>query len=179
VSDRRIAYFKVIQRGPSVYAGGLMGVDERGWPVDFRHTDPVQPSRLQQILYGRGLDAHVKQDVIFRHLSETIDLKQVGLMLVDEQGYLRNAGKIPLAYVTETLMSPLREARSLEALSGTEYLVQLGETGSPLRFEVPHADEAAARQVADLLIASAQGGLDPIEPFARVKAAIEHVCFPS
>lgn len=178
MADARLAYVKVSAVAPGVYAGGLMVVDARGLPLDFKYTEPVVPSRLQQVLYGKSLDKHVRQDVIFRHLVERLDPRPA-LILVDEDGLLGLAAAAPLAYVVETRLAPLREVAALQPTAEGEWLLQVAETGSPLRFRLPKGDAGGERRVAELLLEAARAGLDPVEPFGRVRGALELVCAPS
>ncbi|HEY9722326.1 MAG TPA: hypothetical protein V6D47_09940 [Oscillatoriaceae cyanobacterium] len=175
--DLKLAYLKVVHLAPHVYAGGLMVVDERGLPLDFRYTDPVTPSRVQQILYGKALERHVKQDVIFHHLADKIEPKPA-FLLVDEEQLLGATG-VPTVLVVETRLAPLHQATELQVISDVEYLLQLGETGSPLRFKFAKAEPGLADKLADALLAATRQGLEPTEPFGRVRGAVETLCSPS
>ncbi len=178
MAEPRLAYVKITTVGPGTFAGGLMVVDARGLPVDFKYTEPVVPSKLQQVLYGKSLDKHVRQDVIFKHLVERIDPRPT-LILVDEEGLLPLAAAAPLVYVVETRLAPLREVATLQATNEGEWLLQVAETGSPLRFRLPRAEAGDESRVAELLLEAARAGLDPVEPFGRVRSALELVCAPS
>lgn len=178
MAEPRLAYVKIASIAPGTYAGGLMVVDARGLPVDFKYTEPVVPSKLQQVLYGKSLDKHVRHDVIFKHLLERLDPRPT-LVLVDEEGLLGLPASVPLAYVVETRMAPLREVATLAPTAEGEWLLQVAETGSPLRFRLPKGDVGGEGRVAELLLDAAKLGLDPVEPFARVRGALELVCAPS
>jgi hypothetical protein len=80
---------------------------------------------------------------------------------------------VPVLFVVETRMPPLREASTLQAASEGDYLLQVSETGSPLRFRVPKGD--VPERYAGILVSVASSGLDPVEPFQRVRGALELV----
>lgn len=174
----KLGYLKIITLEAGTFAGGLMVVDERGLPLDFRFTDPVTPTKVQQLLYGKTLDRYVRQDVIFKHLTDRIEQKPA-LLLVDEEVLLGLSASIPVVLVTETRLNPLREAAQRQAVSETEHLVQLGETGSPIRFKLGKPEPGMAEQVAEVLLEAAQAGLDPAEPFSRIRGALHELCAPS
>jgi hypothetical protein len=177
-STLKLGYLKVVHLAPGSFAGGLMVVDARGLPLDFRYTEPVTPSKVQQVLYGKSLDRHVRQDVIFKHLAEKIEPKPAYLF-VDEEILLGLSAAAPLVLVNETRLAPLREAAQLQAVSETEFLLQAGETGSPLRFKLSKAEPGLAEKIADALLEVSREGLDPTEPFGRIRAALNELCAPS
>ena len=174
----KLGYMKIVNLGSHAFAGGLMIVDGRGLPLDFRYTDPVQPSRVQQILYGKALDRHVRQDVIFKHLAEKMEPKPA-MLLVDDELLLGLASSVPMAMVLETRLSPLRELAQLQTVSETEYLLPAAETGSPLRIKLAAAEPGLAEKVAELLLEAVSEGLDPVEPVNRIRGAVETLCAPS
>lgn len=176
--ELKLGYLKIITLSPGSFAGGLMVVDGRGLPLDFRYTDAVTPSRVQQILYGKALDRHVRQDVIFKHLAEKIEPRPA-MLFVDDEHLLSLGASVPVVLVTETRLAPLRELAQMQEVTDHEFLLQVAETGSPIRFKLPKADPALAEKVASSLLAAVQQGLDPVEPFSRVRGAVETLCVPS
>jgi hypothetical protein len=174
----KLGYLKIVNLGPHAFAGGLMIVDARGLPLDFRYTDPVNPSKVQQILYGKALDRHVRQDVIFKHLAEKMEPRPA-LLLVDDEVLLGLGASVPVVMVVETRLAPLREVAQLQPASETEYLLQAAETGSPLRLKLPKAEAGLPEKVAEFLLEAVSQGLDPVEPFNRIRGAVEALCVPS
>lgn len=170
--EPRLGYVKIAAVGPGAFAGGLMVVDSRGLPLDFKYTEPVTPSKLQAVLYGKALDKHVRQDVIFKHLVDRLDPRP-DVLLVDDEALAGLLAAVPVLFLVETRIPPLREASALQAAAEGEYLLQVSETGSPLRFRVPKGE--APERYAELLVSVARMGLDPVEPFQRVRGALDLV----
>jgi hypothetical protein len=171
----KLAYIKIVALTPSSFAGGVMVVDLRGLPLDFRYTDPVQPSRVQQLLFGKALDRHVRQDVIFKHLAEKLEPKPT-FLLVDDELLLNLSGAAPVVLVTETRLAPLREASQLQSATDAEFLLQVGEAGSPLRFKLGKPEPGLAEKVADAFLEAARQGLEIVEPFSRIRGAVNELC---
>lgn len=174
----RFAYFKTMTWGSGAYAGGLMVVDMRGLPVDFRYTEPVQPTRLQEVLYGKSLDRHMRHDVLFKQLAARIEPKPDWLFVDDDQ-LLHLQGGARVASLVESRSAPLREVALVQVLSDSEWLVQASETGSPTKFRMYQPGVGEVDKLAQDLVSAASFGMDPVEPFNRVRQALELVCAPS
>src|SRR5664279_4390375 len=69
----KLAYFMAVKEGAS-YLGGLLVTDTSGIPLDFRYTEPITPTRLQSILYGKSLEPHLKEEVIQKTLLKELKL---------------------------------------------------------------------------------------------------------
>lgn len=170
-----LAYLKVVALEGGAFAGGVMVTDPRGLPLDFRYTDPVKPDKLQHVLYGKSLERHVRQDVLFKHLTEKLEHKPAYL-LVDDEHLLGLSAAAPIVFVAETRMPPLKEVAERQGSSEAEFLLQVTDSGSPLRVRLGKPEPGAAEAVAGVLLESARQGLDPTEPFGRVKVAVEMLC---
>ncbi|MEB3222755.1 MAG: hypothetical protein VKS61_11830 [Candidatus Sericytochromatia bacterium] len=178
MSDQRIAYYKTMVWASGAYAGGVMVVDPAGLPLDFRYTEPVTPTRLQEVLYGRSLDRHMRADVLFRHLCARIEPRP-SLLFVDDEALLAQAAATTVVYVAETRLPPLSVAAELHDVAENEWLLQVSEGGSPLRFKLHDPAPRDEEAVATWILTGAEAGLDPVEPFNRVRAALELVCASS
>lgn len=69
--DVTLGFLSVSHDEHTGYAGGLLVLNRRGRPVEFRCTAPVQPSQAQQVLYGPTLAPYVCgeliSDALFQH----------------------------------------------------------------------------------------------------------------
>lgn len=171
----KFAYYKAVPVGQGAWAAGLLAVDLRGLPVDFRYSDQVAPGRVHQLLYGKALERHVRRDVLFKALAERIDARPE-LLFVDDEQLLDLAAGAPVVLLHETRVSPLREANELLPVGEGEWLWQPYETGSPLRVKVGRPEPNAGERVALALAEGVRHGLDPVEPYARVKSAVLELC---
>jgi hypothetical protein len=52
-------YLLVVENGVHGFTGGLLVVCDRGRPLEFHCTEPVQPSSAQRILFGPTLRGYV------------------------------------------------------------------------------------------------------------------------
>lgn len=67
-SESILGFLAIRQREPHGFFGGYLLVNERGRPVEFHCSLPVQPTRAQQILYGATLTEYVCGELIARTL---------------------------------------------------------------------------------------------------------------
>ena len=67
----KLAYFVVMKEGAS-YLGGLLLTDTSGIPLDFRYTEPITPTKLQTVLYGRALEPYLKGEIIQKTLLKEL-----------------------------------------------------------------------------------------------------------
>lgn len=67
----KLAYFMVVREGAS-FLGGLLLTDESGIPLDFRYTEPITPTKLQSVLYGKALESHLREEVIQKALLKEL-----------------------------------------------------------------------------------------------------------
>ncbi|MCA9789183.1 MAG: hypothetical protein KC476_04950 [Cyanobacteria bacterium HKST-UBA06] len=143
LQDRRIGYFMVLNVTPSMFIGGLMVVDGRGLPVEFRYTEPVEPSRIQQILYGAALSKYLKRDVILKTLISSIE-SRLDLLIVGEEHLLADdlsqAAQCPVVRLTATSNKPLLHVGDVDKISQYEFLMQLTAQSNPVRLQMKGDD---------------------------------------
>src|SRR5262245_33024282 len=73
VSDRQAGLslgFLAVLQDAAGFIGGYLITNAWGRPLEFRLTTPVQPNRVQQILYGATLNDYLFADLIGKTLVE-------------------------------------------------------------------------------------------------------------
>ncbi|TWT97068.1 hypothetical protein Pla108_28450 [Botrimarina colliarenosi] len=86
-SDQRPAtfgYLLVVEDSLHGFTGGLLVICDRGRPLEFHCTEPVQPSRAQQILFGPTLRDFVCGEQIGGALLAKTKLPLTALLTLDE-----------------------------------------------------------------------------------------------
>ena len=135
--DIRLAYLQISSPKPNVFIGGVMVTDGRGLPIEFRYTDPISPSKIQQILYGEKLSSYIKRDVITETLMRNIETKFKSLLVQDEHLLTFPLKGITMVRVMETKSAPLGAAGKFQEISPTEILVQASKDACPIRLYLP------------------------------------------
>jgi hypothetical protein len=182
--DFKIGYLMVSSPVPNVYVGGIMVTDLKGLPVEFRYTEPIQPTKIQQVLYGQVLSAYIKREVILETLLKHIESKFKCLLVEDEHLVDYPAKGYPILRVAATKSSPIGPVGKAQDISPGEILLQVTAEGSPIRIHLgkakaPSEEESASGEKppeATSLLLEAGQSMDIIEPLKRVEKALEIIC---
>lgn len=189
--DLKIGYLMVSSPVPNVYIGGLMVTDGRGLPVEFRYTEPIQPTKIQQVLYGQVLSAYIKREVVLETLLKNIESKFKCLLVEDEQMLDYPAKGYSIIRIAGTKSAPLGPVGKTQDMGPGEVLLQVNAEGSPIRvyvgkLKVPAPEEmtsaaavgGAGDTAGDLIgmLLEAGKAMDVVEPLRRIEKALEIIC---
>ena len=178
--DLKLAYLMVASPSPNIFVGGLMVTDGRGLPVEFRYSEPIQPTKIQQVLYGQVLSAYIKREVIMETLLKSVDTKFKCLLVEDESFVDYPARGFSILRIAATKSSPIGEAGKTQEISPHEILLQLTNEGSPVRVfrQMKSAGEDGDDGGYDpaRVLLDAGEGMDICEPLKRIEKALEIIC---
>lgn len=196
----RVGYLMVTSPVTGLYMGGLMVVDGRGLPIEFRYTEPIQPTKLQHILYGNALSRYIKTDVILESLLKSLDTR-MQLLVVNDESLLQaevdwSKRDCEIIRLTETKTKPMAGVGDIEKMSNAEFLIQITPETPPLRVQLPSdgmtgapntsSPKSLPDKTADLeafrnskaygLLLEIGRLLDLFEPLNRVEKALGELC---
>lgn len=146
------------------FAGGMLVLNPWGRPVEFHCTAPLNPSRTQQILYGRTLNAFIYCDQIGGALLEQAK-KSPQIIFVDRPELLGLAGQTATPVV---LVSAAGTAVDLSPNAG-QVVFQETVDAWTLWSCVDSASVTALQSVCH----SFASQLPFDEPFERIRGAID------
>ena len=159
----KLGFLGVLEE-PRGYMGGYLITNAWGQPLEFRVSNPVQPSRVQQILYGHTLRPYIFAELISRTLVENA-ATSVEIIITDSRPVLdlRRCVRTPMVW-----------------LAGKEQFPRISESGvcEPPVTSVPqgniysHPEFAADQPIICKLIKQLPNCLDLSEPFQRIREAI-------
>lgn len=140
--------------------GGLLVTNCWGRPLEFRLSTAVQPTRVQQILYGPTLHEYLTADLIGKTL---LDKSSTGvhLLIVDAP---------PLLGIRSRLEYPAIALGGEGFDESKHFLLDHARCTKPLA--VPLSHEAADRDRILALLERVDPGLDLVEPFTRIREAM-------
>ncbi len=166
-----VGYVLSLAVAEQVFMGAAMVTDASGLPQEFRYTEPVRATKLQRVLYGDVLEKYIHGDVIVANLIGRLEQKPDLFLLSDSAllPLLQAAGK-KAATVVPTRVAPLKEAGAEQDVGEGEFLLQLSDSGSPVR--VKTGPEAARRGELTRALAELSRTMDVLEPLTRVETAI-------
>lgn len=167
-----IAYFKMYSERDS-YLGGIMIVDERGIPLEFKYTDVINPSKLQKILYGEVLEKYLKEEVIMGNLVEKIENKG-DIYFVDklENQVLEKFVSTGVVVIRDSQNQALESVGEFEFIKENEALIQIDERQSPIKAILE--DGRGEELVSKIISLNLEGNI--IEPFERIEEALRLIC---
>jgi hypothetical protein len=172
----KITYVKAVKLelpdNQEVYCGAVLTVDAQGLPLDFQYTDNVIPNKVQRMLYGKALDRHVRTEVLFKNLIDKLNPKPQLLLVDDELLLGASLGAVSFGLLLETRLSPLNAVGTLQPVTPAECLLQVSEMGSPMRLKMPFGEADRFDKAAAILTEATRAGLDPVEPFIRIREAL-------
>lgn len=135
-NDLKLGYLLVTSPVPNVFVGGLMVTDSRGLPAEFRYTEPIQPTKIQQVLYGQVLSAYIKREVILETLLKNLESRFKCLLVEDEHLVDYPAKGYPIVRIASTKSSPLGAVGQTQEIAPGELLLQVSAESNPDRKSV-------------------------------------------
>jgi len=88
------------QRG---YVGAILVVSNEGIPLEFKCTEAIKPTQIQQSLYGEKMELYIAIKLCALPLLQAVNNKPE-ILLVNEQSFLtvREEMEIPTLFVQKT-----------------------------------------------------------------------------
>lgn len=168
-----VGYILSLVVAEQVFMGGAMVTDASGLPLEFRYTEPVRATKLQRVLYGDVLEKYIHGDVIAANLIGRLEQKPEVFLVSDPAllAVLQAAGK-KAAALMPTRVPPLKEYGAEQEGGEGEFLLQLSDSGSPLRVKAAPGIEAARWAEIARALVDVGRTMDVLEPLARVETAI-------
>ena len=175
----KLAYFVAMKEGAS-YLGGLLLTDTSGIPLDFRYTEPITPTKLQSVLYGKALEPHLKEEVIQKTLLK--ELKGAPDLFIlppaDMAGGWNGDAKCPALALQKSQESPMAKVGDTFRVSPREVLLQTADGAAPLRVIFAQAVDIPEQEKTLQKLLEAAYQMDPVEPLERVYAALQTLVHP-
>ena len=175
MADVKIGYIDIHGDPRAGWIGGALVTDRVGVPVEFRHTELVNPGRVQKILYGRSLERFLKCESLAKCLLNDLENKPELLVVPDGEYYmLSRTFNFPFVQLSKAAKEPLQKHGETVDVSETEALVQIASVREPLRIKVDRKNAPAMASL-KTLIADLGRTMDLIEPMSRVQAALKEI----
>src|SRR6056297_255905 len=161
-----LGYLMVTRTSDNEYVGGIMVTDPYAIPVEFKYSEPIKPTGLQKILYGNSIEKYLLVDVIAKKLLQNIEEKPK-FILIEDSRLLDIQFKTPIIYINmptkgseESKEGSVRDELTKESLeSGYEIIFSGTLTSDDTKWLERISDE-----------------IDILEPFHRLREALNYVC---
>lgn len=155
--EARLAFIDVSVFGDGSIRGGVLVTDLETRPYEFRVTTPVKPSSIQRVLYGRTLSEYVYGELITFPLVTAVKEK-ISLVIAKNEHLLIMRPKVSFPVVVIKKNAEFESNRSVSTYSFDH-----------------HPSYAGEGEWAGTLLNNLIEKHDPLEPFERLKVAMEEV----
>jgi ribosomal protein S2 len=159
-----IGYFMIYKSPEDKYAGGLMTLNDKGLPINFKYTEPIKPSKIQKIIYGNNLKSFLASEIIGKKILEGEN--DIDYFFIDDNEILDfiDTDKL-LVYIKESYSDMEKTEKENETFINisdkkTYKLIFSKKTGEDLINKIK--DNAEYFNLS--------------EPFIRLKEALEFIC---
>jgi hypothetical protein len=153
-----LGFLTVVEHEPFGLFGGYLLLTPTGRPVEFHVTAPVKPSRAQELLYGPTLREYVYGEQIGQALVAKAS-RPAEVILTDQP---------PVLAVADFAAAPVSLVLA-SAEASTPGLAVFAAGVSRLGVERHRTGEDEVRR----RLAGCSGQFDFLEPFGRIRGAIE------
>jgi len=157
------------------YLGGVLITNERGYPVDFRYSDPVVPGEAERILYGPTMEDYIRNEVLIGTLAAEIANQPPFYVVPSHQLFeIAEVNDLPLIALQRTQLAPLGEKGVVHRAKDNECLVQGWTDQYPIRVvfgQMPvEQQETVLKDLAYLTKT-----MDVVEPLERLEKLVQHL----
>ncbi len=175
MENLKIGYFSSMQIGEQ-FIGGIMITDKRSIPLEFKYTEPIKPTKIHKIIFGKVLEKYINEEVIRKNLLK--DIKSlVSIFFISDPNLLNteNMENVPLILLQNTSLPALESAGEIQRIKEKEFLVQPVTSKTPLKllFASPETD---VQDKTMIIIKELIKKVDIFEPFFRVETALKSLC---
>lgn len=158
--------------GPT-YLGGVLVVDKKGIPVEFKYVEPIKPSKLQTLLYGNTMDRYIRIESVGIPLVNALEHKPIVLFVREEPFLEESKWTFPVISISRYKSNVLPNIGEYKELENSEYIIQI-DSGMPIRVRIEKKYLEKLSEIVSTLVEVGQN-FDIMEPFSRLEEAIRFI----
>lgn len=171
----KIGYFSS-QKNEEQYIGGVMITDHMAIPIEFKYTEPIKPTRIHKIIFGKVLEKYIGEEVIKKNLLK--DIKNIpAILFVTDIELLGEdtVNHVPIVLLQPTSLPGLSAAGEFQRVKDKEIIIQPLTSKNPLKLTFFSPEPDVQEKVLNIL-RSFIDKIDLYEPFTRVETALKALC---
>lgn len=169
--NKELFFLKLLNVNSEAFLGGLLKTDLLGIPIDFKYIEPIKPTKLQKILYGKSLEHFINFELISKNLLNEVSGDSP--ILVDNPLIFEVHEKENIIFLSlfEDKVDTFDGNQKIIEFKKdeNEYLIATGNLNYKLKFKAQPSEE-----LQNLTIEAAEN-FDLLEPFSRISEALEHI----
>lgn len=155
------------------YIGAMLVVNKQGIPIEFRCTYPIQPTKLQQILFGKSLKNHIAVDICGKLLYEKSGYKPQ-LIIVNDGSFLRLSEQLNECPVVLVSSSSGNEPKKENEVKMNIYDFEKNTCDKEICLSVVDELKEKLPDISEI-IRGISYYIDIFEPFERIKYAVDEI----
>ncbi len=171
----KIGYF-ASQKNEEQYIGGIMITDHFSIPLEFKYTEPIRPTRIHKIIFGKVLEKYIGEEVIKKNLFK--EIKNIpAVFFVTELDLLGEdiVNHVPMVALQTTTLPGLSQAGEFQRVKEKEIIIQPITSKNPLKLTFFSPEPDVQEKVLNIL-RSFVDKIDIYEPFSRIETALKALC---
>lgn len=154
--------YLVVSNVNNKHLGGLLVVNEFGVPEEFKYTEPVTPTKLQEIIYGSSLFYYLHVEIIAKTLLQKSEARPE-VVLVEDPNLLFEKNVLLISRLPHGVP---------EKREGNEAIINaVGVAFKLVASEGQKLEDSTLERLRELA-----SRIDIFEPFERVEKALHFVC---
>ena len=175
MENYKIGYFSS-QKHEEQYIGGVMITDQMAIPVEFKYTEPIKPTRIHKIIFGKVMEKYIGEEVIKKNLLKEIK-NTPSILFVTDLDLLGEdtVNKVPMVALQPTSLPGLSAAGEFQRVKEKEVIIQPLTSKNPLKLTFFTPEPDVQEQVLNIM-RSFIDKIDIFEPFSRVDTALRVLC---
>lgn len=156
-----IGYLSVLKI-QNKHIGGVLVVNDLGIPVEFKYSEPVTPTKLQEIIYGSSLEYYLHAEIIAKGLIQKVE-NRPEFVLTQDSSLLFDKNILSVTLLPQSIP---------EKREGNEAILPLNNSSIRITFqENTKIEDTIVAKIVDFA-----SRIDLFEPFDRVEKALEYIC---
>jgi hypothetical protein len=171
----KIGYFSSLKTEEQ-YIGGVMVTDSMAIPIEFKYTEPIRPTGIHKIIFGKVLEKYITEEVVKKSLLK--EVKNIpAILFVSQLEFLGEdtVNRVPMVALQTTTLPALNTAGEFQRVKDKEIILQPMTSKNPLKLTFYSPEPDVQEKVMNLL-RSFIDKIDIYEPFTRVETALKALC---
>ncbi len=154
--------YLLVKKIENKHLGGILVINDIGIPVEFKYSEPVTPTKLQEIIYGNSLEYFLHVEIIAKGLVQKLE-NRPELILVNDPNLVFDKNIVMITFLPQVVP---------EKKENNEAIINVNNSSIRITFqENSKIDENIIRKIVDIATR-----IDIIEPFDRIERALEYIC---
>jgi len=177
MENKKLAYLITKQIASGGFLGAVLICDEKGFPLEFRYTEPIIPTKIQKVLYGNNLEKYLKVDVILDSLLKVLS-SNFDILIVSDDILLEYKETQNILKMSSTQNPILSKEDKIQKVNTNECLIRIPLSEQPIRLLFPknfNCEGEPFDTISSTLLAVGEN-VDILEPLSRIQKSLDLIC---